>query len=133
LDGLALLVDSSLVKREQGADGEPRFVMLETIREYALERLETNGEAEVVRQWHAEHYLALAETAAPHLDRADAAAGPDPLGGEHDNLRGGGLEPGIDGGCGARGAPGGGAVALLGDARLLERRAAVVRGGPGAQ
>src|SRR6185295_18023007 len=38
LDGLTLLVDNSLLRREEGIDGEPRFVMLETIREYALEQ-----------------------------------------------------------------------------------------------
>src|SRR5262249_38294770 len=44
LDGLASLVDKSLLRQIPGADGEPRFVMLETIRAYALERLTRSGE-----------------------------------------------------------------------------------------
>ena len=47
--------------------GEPRFVMPETIREYALERLETSGEAEAMRRRHATYFLTLAEDAAPAL------------------------------------------------------------------
>ena len=44
-----------------------RFWMLETIREYAAERLEESGEADELRRRHAEHFLALAEEAEPHL------------------------------------------------------------------
>jgi len=61
LDGLASLVDKSLLRQEAGVGGEPRFVMLETIREYALERLAASGEVEAIRRRHAEYYLALAE------------------------------------------------------------------------
>jgi predicted ATPase/DNA-binding XRE family transcriptional regulator len=61
-DGMASLLDKSLLRLEAGADGEPRFLMLETIREYALERLETNGEAETMRRQHAIYYLAMAES-----------------------------------------------------------------------
>ena len=53
LDGLGALVDKSLLRQVAGPGGEPRFVMLETIREYALERLEASGEAERLRQQHA--------------------------------------------------------------------------------
>jgi predicted ATPase len=60
VDGIAALVDKSLLRQETGGGGEPRFVMLETIREYALERLEECGEGETLRQ-HTEYYLALAE------------------------------------------------------------------------
>ncbi|HWQ11916.1 MAG TPA: tetratricopeptide repeat protein [Roseiflexaceae bacterium] len=67
LDGLASLVDKSLLRREEGPAGEPRFVLLETIREYALERLEQGGEAEALRRRHAVYFLALAEESAPHI------------------------------------------------------------------
>jgi len=58
LDGLSSLVDKSLLKQEEGVGGEPRFVMLETIHEYARERLQGGGEAEEVRRLHAEYFLA---------------------------------------------------------------------------
>jgi predicted ATPase/class 3 adenylate cyclase len=85
LDVLQSLVDKSLVRHTQD-----RFWMLETIRDYAAERLEGSGEAEGIRRRHAEHFLALAEEAEPHL-RDIALQGPgewlDRLEGEHDNLR----------------------------------------------
>jgi predicted ATPase len=61
LEGLASLVDKSLVEQAVGPDGEPRYVMLETIREYALGRLEAAGEVATLRERHARHYLALVE------------------------------------------------------------------------
>jgi predicted ATPase/class 3 adenylate cyclase len=61
LDGLAALVDQSLLRQEAATDGEPRFVMLELIREYALERLEQSGEADLVRRQHAGFFLEWAE------------------------------------------------------------------------
>ena len=70
LDGLASLLDKSLLQRieQEGAgDGEPRFMMLETVREYALEVLRESGEAERTRHAHAVYYLKLAEEAEPHL------------------------------------------------------------------
>ncbi len=82
LDTLGSLVDKSLLRRTK-----ERFWMLETIREYAAERLEESGEAEQLQRRHAEHLLALAEEAEPHLH------GPSPkdwlghLEREHDNLR----------------------------------------------
>ena len=68
LDGLQALLDQSLLQQQGDARREPRFTMLETIREYALERLAARGEAEVVRERHAWYYLALAEDAEPQLD-----------------------------------------------------------------
>jgi predicted ATPase/class 3 adenylate cyclase len=67
LDGLASLVDKSLLKQVQGSGAEPRFVLLETIREYALERLHTSGEEATLRQRHLDYYTALAEAAEPHI------------------------------------------------------------------
>jgi predicted ATPase/DNA-binding SARP family transcriptional activator len=59
LDGLATLVDNSLVQRS--ADIEPRFSMLETVRDYAVERLETSPARDELRQRHADVFIALAE------------------------------------------------------------------------
>jgi predicted ATPase/DNA-binding CsgD family transcriptional regulator len=66
LDGIASLVEKSLLRR----DGE-RFGILETIREYGLERLGESGEAEAIRQCHASFYLALVEEAEPKLRGAE--------------------------------------------------------------
>jgi predicted ATPase len=63
LAGLASLVEQSLARRFDRPDGEPRFTMLETIREYALEELAASGESETIERRHAEYYLALAEAA----------------------------------------------------------------------
>jgi predicted ATPase/DNA-binding NarL/FixJ family response regulator len=87
LDALALLVDRSLLRQAEGPDGEPRFAMLETIREYAVERFEAGGDAETWRQRHAEYYLALAEQAAPELVGPRQASWLERLEREHDNLR----------------------------------------------
>jgi tetratricopeptide (TPR) repeat protein len=67
LDGLALLVDKSLVQQRESANGSPRFVLLETINEYAQEQLEASGSAETLRNQHAAYYVALAERAEPEL------------------------------------------------------------------
>ncbi|HEU5102309.1 MAG TPA: tetratricopeptide repeat protein, partial [Roseiflexaceae bacterium] len=87
LDGLAALVDKSLLQQIEQANGQPRFTMLETIREYALERLAAQGEAEALRERHLAYYLALAEAAEPHLRGAEQIVWADRLEVEHDNLR----------------------------------------------
>jgi non-specific serine/threonine protein kinase len=61
--GIATLVDASLLRQVPGPDGEPRYMMLETIREFALERLASSGEEADMRSAHASWYLALAERA----------------------------------------------------------------------
>ncbi len=82
LEGLSSLVDQNLVRRA-GAD-EPRFVMLETIREYATEQLEAAEEAEHLRRRHAQCFLSMAE----EVDSGGARAeGLDRLDSELDNLR----------------------------------------------
>ena len=70
LEVVGSLVDKSLLKRETDEEGEPRFYMLWTIREYALERLEESGEAKRIREQHAAYYAALADNAAPALTSA---------------------------------------------------------------
>ena len=82
LDILQSLVDKSLVRVRDGN----RFWMLETIREYAVERLEQSGEAEDLRHRHAQHFLALAEEAEPNT-RLYSAEWIERLEQEHDNLR----------------------------------------------
>ena len=86
LEGLAGLVDQSLVRQEE-ADGEARFTMLSTIREFALERLAENGEVEAISARHAGFFLALAETSAPGLTGPDQKRLLDELARENGNLR----------------------------------------------
>jgi predicted ATPase/transcriptional regulator with XRE-family HTH domain len=64
---LAALVDKSLLRQDTDEDGNPRFTMLETIREYALEQLAACSEVEPLCQRHAAYYLALVEAAGPRL------------------------------------------------------------------
>jgi predicted ATPase/DNA-binding CsgD family transcriptional regulator len=87
LDGVAGLVDKSLLRQEEQADGEPRFLMLETIREYALERLAASGEAAAIGRQHATFFLALAEVAEPKMRSGEQSAWFQRLQVEHDNLR----------------------------------------------
>jgi non-specific serine/threonine protein kinase len=87
LDALATLVDHSLVRCETSADAEPRFAMLETVGEYARERLEAGEEADDVRRRHVAFYLALAEGAARELRGPRQHQSLARLDGEHDNLR----------------------------------------------
>jgi non-specific serine/threonine protein kinase len=81
------LIAKSLLERRSGPLGEPRFVLLETIREFGLERLAESGELEAMRRWHAGYYLALAELAEPLLRGAEQRFWLDRLESEHDNLR----------------------------------------------
>lgn len=87
LDRLTGLVDKSLLRPQAQADGEPRFLMLETIREYALERLAASSEAEALRRRHATFFLALAEEAEPKIRSGEQSRWFQRLQVEHDNLR----------------------------------------------
>ena len=87
VDTLASLVDKSFVRQREGADGEPRFSMLETIREYALERLDQRGETAQVQRLHAERFLELVEAAEPELTRANQGAWLQRLDDENGNVR----------------------------------------------
>jgi len=87
LDGVESLLDKSLLREVHSSDGVTRLLMLETIREYGLERLEASGEAAELRRKHAMYYLDLAEHAEPQLHGLDQVAALDQLEAEHDNLR----------------------------------------------
>jgi len=71
-DGVAALVDHSLLCREDQPDGEPRFHLLESLREYALELLLTSKEADVTQRRHADYYLGLAEWSEATFDLSSA-------------------------------------------------------------
>ena len=87
LDGVSALVDKSLVVMEPG-DGVARYRLLETVRQYALERLAEAGEAAACEEAHARHFLAMAAELAPHIVGGTAGAGAMArLGAEQDNLR----------------------------------------------
>jgi predicted ATPase/class 3 adenylate cyclase/DNA-binding CsgD family transcriptional regulator len=88
LDHLAALVDKSLVQAEQ-IDGSTRYRLLETVRQYAAERLALRAGAELqdTRAAHRDHYLALVETAGQHLRGRDEAVWLDRLEAEFDNIR----------------------------------------------
>ena len=70
LDGIVSLVDNSLV-RPMPAGDEPRFTMLQVIREFSSEKLEREPDTEEIRRRHALWVAALAERAAPELRRGD--------------------------------------------------------------
>jgi predicted ATPase/DNA-binding XRE family transcriptional regulator/tetratricopeptide (TPR) repeat protein len=87
IDGLAVLVNQSLVRREPAPAGETRFTMLATIQEYALERLVESGEIDRLRWQHAWYYLDLARTLAPGLLGGEQAHWLARLDVERDNLQ----------------------------------------------
>jgi len=87
LEGAQSLLEKSLSRREEGVAGESRLEMLETIHEYARERLEESGEAEEIKRAHAEYFLALAEEAEPELKGPDQLEWLQGLEAEHDNMR----------------------------------------------
>jgi predicted ATPase/class 3 adenylate cyclase/DNA-binding CsgD family transcriptional regulator len=87
LDGVASLIDKSLLPQIEQEAAEPRVVMLETIREYGRETLEASEEAEVTQRAHAAYYLALAEAAEQTWNGPQQAVWFARLEQEHDNLR----------------------------------------------
>jgi predicted ATPase len=87
LDLLASLMDKSLLYRAEVEDGKGRFWMLETVKEYDLERLEAAGEEREARHGHAAYYLALAEEARQELTGPRQTEWFDRLENEHDYLR----------------------------------------------
>ena len=87
LDGLTSLVEKSLLRQVPDGDGEPRFLMLGTIRDYALERLADSGRADELRRNHAEHFARLIDQAAPELLGTDKRRWLDWLEADDDNIR----------------------------------------------
>ncbi|MDP9367733.1 MAG: tetratricopeptide repeat protein, partial [Chloroflexota bacterium] len=86
-DGVASLLDASLLREEDGPDGEPRYRMLETVREFGLEGLAASGDEVVTREAHAAYFLALAERVEPLLLGPEQRHWLDALDAEIDNLR----------------------------------------------
>ena len=126
LDLLSRLVDKSLVNVDGDGDEGPRYRFLETVRQYGRERLLQSAEAERLRDRHLAFFRELARRAEPELPRAEQVSWLNRLHREHDNLRlafewclgapeRGRAESGIRGG----------AVLVLGEARLLPRRTGV--------
>ncbi|HXM62262.1 MAG TPA: protein kinase [Terriglobales bacterium] len=87
LDGMASMVDKSLMQQVEQAKSESRFVMLETIREYALEKLAASGEEASTRRAHAAYCLVLAEEEAADRSGTEAAEWLQSFTFEHDNFR----------------------------------------------
>jgi predicted ATPase/DNA-binding CsgD family transcriptional regulator len=87
LDGLASLVDKSLVQQRATSAGASRFTLLEMIHEFARERLEASGDGDTLRRRHAAAMLELAERAEPELRRSNQKYWFEALEGSLDNLR----------------------------------------------
>jgi predicted ATPase len=87
LDGVASLIDKSLLQQTEQEGEEARLMMLETIREYGLEVLAASGEMEASLHAHARYYLALAEEAEPQLSGAEQARWVAKLEREQENIR----------------------------------------------
>jgi len=87
LEGIATLAEHSLLQPRPAVAGEPRFAMLETIREFALERLAESGEEAAVRERHARALLALAEASEPGMKGAQHGVWQARLTADRDNLR----------------------------------------------
>lgn len=87
LDVLEQLVDNSLLQRSPASNGEARFTMLETLREYALEQLAAHEELELLRDWHAWYFLRKAEAGEIGLRGPQQRAWLARLRASHDNFR----------------------------------------------
>ena len=88
LDGIESLVDKSLLRQDRAPDGqEPRFNMLETIREYAVERLEDSGERDQMRRRDASYFLSGSDVPLAQMKLSQQALWLRSLEAEHDNIR----------------------------------------------
>ena len=86
IDLLASLVEKSLVRQEETGEGEPRFQMLETIRQYGIGLLDSLGEGTAARRLQLDYFLDLAMRAEPHLTGPDQAEWLDRLDRDHENV-----------------------------------------------
>ena len=87
LEGVGSLVSKSLLQQREGRDGEPRFWMLETIHEYAREKLQESGKGAALQREHARYFMELAEEAEPQLTGAEQVEWLAWLENEYDNIR----------------------------------------------
>jgi predicted ATPase/DNA-binding SARP family transcriptional activator len=87
VEGLISLAEKSLLRRREDPDGELRLWMLETVRAFALERADEDGVSSEADDRHAEHFLSVAEQAAPHLQGPEQRIWLDRLESENANLR----------------------------------------------
>lgn len=87
LDQVGSLLDKSFLREIEGLNGEPRFVMLELLREFGLEQLAASGEGETIRLRHASFFLVLSEQAESKLESAEQLDWINRMEQEHDNLR----------------------------------------------
>lgn len=86
VDGVEALTDKSLLKREEGGD-EPRFFMLETIREYAVEIFSKDDEAGTLHRSHFDYFIKFAKQARSFLEKSEQGIWLNRLESEHDDLR----------------------------------------------
>jgi non-specific serine/threonine protein kinase len=87
LDALDAIAAQSLIQQDQNAAAEPRFRMLEVIREFAVEQLQATAELDETRRRHAHYFVHLAERAAPMFIGPDPSTWLDTVQREHDNMR----------------------------------------------
>ena len=85
--GGGVVAEQEPVQQGEGSEGEPRFWMLETIHEYAREKLEESGESDTLGREHALYFMSLAEKAVPELTGKKQAEWLKKVEEEHDNLR----------------------------------------------
>lgn len=85
--GIESLVNKSLVQQIPTTDEMPHFMYLETMREFALEKLEESGEKSPIYERYVQHYLALAEAAVPEMYGTDGAKWFEQLEWQHNNFR----------------------------------------------
>ncbi|NIS80065.1 MAG: tetratricopeptide repeat protein [Anaerolineales bacterium] len=87
MEGITSLLDKSLLRHDNGLEGEPRFIMLKMIREFALDKLVESGQEEGVRERYANYFLEVAVEAKPKLRGPEQGVWLEILECEHNNLR----------------------------------------------